>query len=343
MFEKIIEDDTDIDRQGALLRPPVGIVTDDLLPLRDPLGLAGRGRRGDADARPARPAQRVRPDHGPRAGEVLPHRRAVRRRARGGRDRRRAGVLRRHGPLARRQRVRARRVAGADAGGVPGALRRAAVPRRRARHRRPRDAGDPRPAQAGDRRDQRRRGRHRRHDDAGAWTSGWPRPRRGSASSSGGSGSRPEAASTWFLPRIVGLQQALEWIYAADILTAEAALAGRLVRSVHQPEELLPAAQELARSFVRGRSPVALGLAKQLLYRHAGSAEPLEAHLSDSLGGLLDLDVGRQGGRRGVPREAAGGRSPARPPSCPGSTRPLRSPMSTRMSATRAPAWCTEG
>ena len=119
-------------------------------------------------------------------------------------------------------------------------------------------------------------------------------------------GITPEAASSWFLPRIVGLQQALEWIYAADILTAEAALAGRLVRSVHPPEELLPAAQELARSFVRGRSPVALGLAKQLLYRHAGSAEPLEAHLSDSLGGLLDLDVGRQGGRRGVPREAAG-------------------------------------
>jgi enoyl-CoA hydratase/carnithine racemase len=56
------------------------------------------------------------------------------------------------------------------------------------------------------------------------------------------------------------------------------------VRSVHPPEELLPAAQELARSFVRGRSPVALGLAKHLLYRHAGSAEPLEAHLSDSLG-----------------------------------------------------------
>ncbi|HCB04933.1 MAG TPA: crotonase/enoyl-CoA hydratase family protein [Nocardioides sp.] len=96
-------------------------------------------------------------------------------------------------------------------------------------------------------------------------------------------GITPEAASSWFLPRIVGLPQALEWIYAADILTADQALAGRLVRSVHPPEELLPAAQELARSFVRGRSAVALGLAKQLLYRHSGSAEPLEAHLSDSL------------------------------------------------------------
>jgi enoyl-CoA hydratase/carnithine racemase len=96
-------------------------------------------------------------------------------------------------------------------------------------------------------------------------------------------GITPEAASSWFLPRIVGLQQALEWIYAADILTAEAALTGRLLRSVHPPEELVPAAQELARSFVKGRSPIALGLSKRLLYRHAGSAEPLEAHLSDSL------------------------------------------------------------
>ena len=93
----------------------------------------------------------------------------------------------------------------------------------------------------------------------------------------------PEAASTWFLPRIVGIQQALEWVYSADILDADAALAGRLVRSVHEPDELLPAAQELARSFVAGRSPVALGLAKRLLYRNSAAAEPLEAHLSDSL------------------------------------------------------------
>ena len=93
----------------------------------------------------------------------------------------------------------------------------------------------------------------------------------------------PEAASTWFLPRIVGMQQALEWVYAADILDAETALAGRLVRSVHEPDDLLPAAQELARSFVVDRSPAALGLAKRLLYRNSAAAEPLEAHLSDSL------------------------------------------------------------
>ena len=93
----------------------------------------------------------------------------------------------------------------------------------------------------------------------------------------------PEAASTWFLPRIVGLQQALEWVYSADILTAEQALEGRLVRSVHEPDELLPAALELARSFVVRRSPVALGLAKQLLYRNSSVDHPIEAHRADSL------------------------------------------------------------
>jgi enoyl-CoA hydratase/carnithine racemase len=93
----------------------------------------------------------------------------------------------------------------------------------------------------------------------------------------------PEAASTWFLPRIVGLPQALEWVYSAEILTAEQALAGRLVRSVHEPDELLGAAQDLARSFVVRRSPVALGLAKRLLYRNAGQPDPVEAHRSDSL------------------------------------------------------------
>ncbi|MFC7501942.1 crotonase/enoyl-CoA hydratase family protein [Nocardioides sp. CPCC 206347] len=93
----------------------------------------------------------------------------------------------------------------------------------------------------------------------------------------------PEACSSWFLPRIVGIQQALEWVYSADILTAEQALAGRLVRSVHAPDDLLPAAYDLARSFVVGRSPVALGLAKRLLYRNVAAADPLEAHLTDSL------------------------------------------------------------
>lgn len=93
----------------------------------------------------------------------------------------------------------------------------------------------------------------------------------------------PEAASSWFLPRIVGIQQALEWVYSADVLTAEQALAGRLLRSVHEPDALLPAALDLARSFVVGRSPVALALAKQLLYRNSSLPHPVDAHRADSL------------------------------------------------------------
>jgi len=93
----------------------------------------------------------------------------------------------------------------------------------------------------------------------------------------------PEACSTWFLPRIVGIQQALEWVYSAEVLTADQAYAGRLVRSLHDPDELLPAAYGLARSFVVDRSPVALALAKRMLYRNGAAGDPLEAHLSDSL------------------------------------------------------------
>jgi enoyl-CoA hydratase/carnithine racemase len=107
----------------------------------------------------------------------------------------------------------------------------------------------------------------------------------------------PEAASSWFLPRIVGIQQALEWVYSADILTAEQALAGRLLRSVHEPDDLLPTAYDLARSFVVGRSPVALALAKQMLYRNGAAADPLEAHLADTLA-MFHTSIGD--GKEGV-------------------------------------------
>lgn len=92
-----------------------------------------------------------------------------------------------------------------------------------------------------------------------------------------------EACSSWFLPRIVGSAQALEWVYSADILTAEQAREGRLVRSVHEPDDLVPAAQDLVRSWVKGRSAAGVALNKQLIYRGLGSAKPLDAHLADSL------------------------------------------------------------
>jgi enoyl-CoA hydratase/carnithine racemase len=93
----------------------------------------------------------------------------------------------------------------------------------------------------------------------------------------------PEACSTWFLPRLVGLQQALEWVYSADILSADAALAGGLLRSIHEPDDLLPTALDLARSFTQDRSAVATALAKQMLYRNAAAAHPLDAHRAESL------------------------------------------------------------
>ena len=93
----------------------------------------------------------------------------------------------------------------------------------------------------------------------------------------------PEACSSWFLPRVVGISRAMEWCATGRVFGPDEALAGGLVRAVHEPDDLLPAAYDLARTFVVGRSPVALGLAKRLLYRNSAAAEPLEAHLSDSL------------------------------------------------------------
>ena len=92
-----------------------------------------------------------------------------------------------------------------------------------------------------------------------------------------------EACSTWFLPRIVGLQQALEWVYSADIFDAAEALRGGLARSVHAPDDLLPAALALAHRFTDGKSPVATALMRQMMLRNAAQPSPLEAHRVDSL------------------------------------------------------------
>jgi enoyl-CoA hydratase/carnithine racemase len=93
----------------------------------------------------------------------------------------------------------------------------------------------------------------------------------------------PEAASSFFLPRLVGLQNALDLVYSADIVDAERARAVGLVKDVHEPESLVAAAQDLARSYGVGRSAAALAMARRLLYAGAGSAHPIEAHRRDSL------------------------------------------------------------
>jgi enoyl-CoA hydratase/carnithine racemase len=93
----------------------------------------------------------------------------------------------------------------------------------------------------------------------------------------------PEACSSWFLPRIVGISQALEWTYTADIFDAAEAKRGGLVKAVLPAEELLPEAYRLAHRIVDHRSPVAVALTRQLLYRNAALPDPLEAHKLDSL------------------------------------------------------------
>ena len=110
-------------------------------------------------------------------------------------------------------------------------------------------------------------------------------------------GITPEACSSWFLPRIVGMQQALEWVYSADIFDAEEALRGGLVRSVHSPETLLEEAHRLARRFTGRRSPAATALARQMLYRNSALPHPIDAHRVDSLA-MFYTSIGD--GREGV-------------------------------------------
>jgi enoyl-CoA hydratase/carnithine racemase len=94
----------------------------------------------------------------------------------------------------------------------------------------------------------------------------------------------PEACSSWFLPKVVGLQRAAEWLYTGRVFDAAEALAGGLVSRVVAPEELLPAATALAREIADNTSAVAVALSRQMLWRMAGADHPMEAHKVDSRG-----------------------------------------------------------
>jgi enoyl-CoA hydratase/carnithine racemase len=94
----------------------------------------------------------------------------------------------------------------------------------------------------------------------------------------------PEACSSWFLPRLVGIQQALEWCYTARVVGADEVLAAGLVRSLHEPEDLVPAAQELARSIAEHAAPVSVALTRQMMWKGLTAAHPMEAHRVDSPG-----------------------------------------------------------
>ena len=94
----------------------------------------------------------------------------------------------------------------------------------------------------------------------------------------------PEACSSWFLPRIVGISQAMEWVATGRVFTAEEALAGGLVRSVHPVGELLDAARKLAGEIAEHTAPVSVALARQLLWTMLGAEHPMAAHRADSRG-----------------------------------------------------------
>jgi enoyl-CoA hydratase/carnithine racemase len=92
----------------------------------------------------------------------------------------------------------------------------------------------------------------------------------------------PEACSSWFLPRVVGISQALEWVSTGRVFTAEEALAGGLVRSVHPGDEVLSVARALAREIADEAAPVSVAVARRLMWDMLGAAHPMEAHRADS-------------------------------------------------------------
>jgi enoyl-CoA hydratase/carnithine racemase len=95
-------------------------------------------------------------------------------------------------------------------------------------------------------------------------------------------GITPEACSSWFLPRLVGLSTALEWCYTADILEADTLVGAGFAKAAYEPEDLLPAAYAIAEKIVK-HSPVAIALTRQMMYRNSAQAHPRDAHNVDSL------------------------------------------------------------
>jgi enoyl-CoA hydratase/carnithine racemase len=93
----------------------------------------------------------------------------------------------------------------------------------------------------------------------------------------------PEACSSWFLPRVVGISQALEWTYMADVFDAQEALRGRLVKAVVPHDQLLDEALKIARRIATERSAVGIALTRQMMYRNSAQPHPMAAHQVDSL------------------------------------------------------------
>ena len=94
----------------------------------------------------------------------------------------------------------------------------------------------------------------------------------------------PEAASSWFLPRVVGIAQALEWTYSGRVFPAQEALAGRLISKIVPPDELMPTARAIAREIAENTAPVSIALTRQMMWRLLGADDPMEGHKLDSRG-----------------------------------------------------------
>lgn len=94
----------------------------------------------------------------------------------------------------------------------------------------------------------------------------------------------PEACSSWFLPRIVGIQQALAWTFSGRVFPAEEALKGGLVQEVTDPDDLLPRARAIATEIAENTAPVSVALTRQMMWRMLGADHPMEAHKIDSRG-----------------------------------------------------------
>ncbi len=97
-------------------------------------------------------------------------------------------------------------------------------------------------------------------------------------------GITPEACSSWFLPRLVGMPTALDWVYSGRVFDANEAKATGLVQSLHAPDDLLPAAMELAHRVTEKSAPVSIAFSRQLMWRMMGAAHPMDAHRLDSRG-----------------------------------------------------------
>jgi enoyl-CoA hydratase/carnithine racemase len=94
----------------------------------------------------------------------------------------------------------------------------------------------------------------------------------------------PEACSSWFLPRVVGINRAMEWVATGRVFSAQEALEGGLVRSLHPKDELLDVARALGREIAENTAAVSVALARQLMWRMVGAAHPMYAHRADSRG-----------------------------------------------------------